>query len=432
MPYSWFMTGHAGAPQDHSVSGRAADLFALHELALSAARCRTLAELATTATEAGAAIAAVTNVGIALIIERDRTIRVYQGPTATLGVAEVRLVELAEPTPLTDVVRTGAPITITTEPEFAQRYPSIARRVEPGEVTAMATHPLRRDGEVIGSCFFRYSRAVELTAERQWLIERMVDLIALSVVSIADRDEIVDYAHRLEQSNQDLENFAAVVAHDLAGPVRRVSSFLQLLLRQVGPLDETTQRYATTVTEQMAHLDALLRDTLAYSQVVTPADRRERVNVRSIVEDVVASLSADISETDATVEIGDLPIVDADKSLVRQVIQNLVENAIKYRSPDRALTIVISSEPSIVDDDPWWRIMVRDNGIGIDPDRSTEVFSMFGRLETSSDLPGTGVGLAFVKRVVERHGGEVGLDSEPGRASTFWFTLRGIDAPDVL
>ncbi len=424
------MAHETGARRELGI--RRSDLYALHQLALSAAGCRTLPELATTATEAGEAIAAVTNVGIALVVERDRTIRVYQGPTATLGVAEIRIMEIAESTPLTDVVRTGAAIVIRTESDFAQRYPSIARRIEPGQVTAMATYPLLHDGEVTGSCFFRYSQAVELTEEREWLIERMVELIALSVVSIADRDEVVDYSHRLEQSNQDLENFAAVVAHDLAGPVRRISSFLQLLLRGVGPLDETTQRYARTVTEQMAHLDALLRDTLAYSQVVTPSDRRERVDLRSVVEGVVGSLSTELSDVRAVVQIGELPTVDADRSLVRQVIQNLVENAIKYRSQERALRVDVSSRSSDVGDEPWWRIVVGDNGIGIDPERSDEVFSMFGRLEPSSDQPGTGVGLAFVKRVIERHGGDIGLESEPGRGSTFWFTLPGIDAPDVL
>ncbi len=431
MPYSPDVTDGTG--DRHSELGiRRSDLYALHQLALSAAGCRTLPELAATATGAGVAIASVTNVGIALVIERDRTIRVYQGPTGTLGVAEIRIVEIAEPSPLTDVVRTEAPVVIGSESEFAERYPSIARRVEPGEVTAMATHPLRHDGEVIGSCFFRYSWGLELTAEREWLIERMVDLIALSVVSIADRDEVVEYSHRLEQSNQDLENFAAVVAHDLAGPVRRISSFLQLMLRGVGPLDDTTQRYAQTVTEQMAHLDALLRDTLAYSQVVTPSDRRERVDLKSVVEDVVHSLATELSDVGADVQIGDLPTVDADRALVRQVVQNLVENAVKYRSPDRTLRIGVSSRSSDVGDEPWWRITIGDNGIGIDPERSDEVFTMFGRLEPSSELPGTGVGLAFVKRVVERHGGDIGLDSEPGRGSNFWFTLPGIDAPDVL
>ena len=229
-----------------------------------------------------------------------------------------------------------------------------------------------------------------------------------------------------------MENFAAVVAHDLAAPVRRISSFLQLLLRQVGPLEGTTQEFATTITEQLSHLDALLRDTLAYSQVVTPSDRREHLDLTSIADGVVSSLSSELAEIGASVEVGQLPVVDADNALVRQVLQNLIENAIKYRSPDRALSIEIESRPEAYDDGPWWRLIVSDNGIGLDPDRSAEVFAMFARLESSSDLPGTGVGLAFVKRVVERHGGEVGVDSEPGSGSAFWFTLPGVASPDVL
>ena len=146
-------------------------------------------------------------------------------------------------------------------------------------------------------------------------------------------------------------------------------------------------------------------------------------------------MNAELREIAATVEVGDLPVVDVEASLIRQVVQNLVDNAIKYRDHNRPLQMMISAEfheHSIEEHRSWWKVRFGDNGIGIDPARADEVFLMFSRLEVSDARPGTGVGLAFVKRVIERHRGKVGIEPGLDGGTCVWVVLPGIAAPDIL
>ena len=155
----------------------------------------------------------------------------------------------------------------------------------------------------------------------------------------------------------------------------------------------------------------------------------EEVELGAVAGDVIEALRVRLDEVGATVDVGELPTVQGDAALLHQIVQNLVDNAAKYRDPNRPPEISVTAEREGSDDDdgtPWWRISVHDNGLGIAPEQVEKVFDVFTRVQQGTRLSGTGIGLATVKRAVERHGGTIGVESTPGGGSTFWFTLPGV------
>ena len=375
------------------------------------------------------------NGAIGVVTPAGDAIRVFQVPTASQGLSPIRLIGLSEPTPLTDAIRAGEPVLIESAESLASRSPRIARRLEPGEVTAMCAYPLESGDQIVGVCFFRFANDEPVTSEHYSVMEKIVPHVSQAVGRISDRAQLAHHVERLAQSNRDLDNFAAVVAHDLSAPVRRIGSYLQLLQRETGELPPKARGYAETIASQVNHLSELLKDTLAYAQVTASTDTRQAVDLNELVNETVGPMASELKEIAATIEIGDLPVVDVEASLIRQVVQNLVDNAIKYRNLDRSLRVVVDAEfhGYFVDEHrSWWKIRCSDNGIGIDPERADEVFKMFSRLEISDERPGTGVGLAFVKRVIERHRGAVGVEPGLDGGTCIWFLLPGITAPDVV
>ena len=240
-----------------------------------------------------------------------------------------------------------------------------------------------------------------------------------------------EHTQRLEQSNRDLDAFAAVTAHDLSAPVRRIGSFLQLLVEDVGPLSSKGEDYVARIRYQVEHLSALLRDTLAYAQVVGPSALCQPVELNALVKEARTSLAADLMAADAVVRVHELPRADVEPTLITQVFVDLFENAVKYRRLDRAPRIEVRAEAVETEDERrWWRVSVLDNGIGIALERAEEVFAMFSRLEVSDARPGTGIGLAFVKRIIERHGGDIGVAAGIDGGAAIWFTLPAAQPVD--
>jgi len=405
---------------------------ALLELSTATSDATSMSEIAAVLSRTAAPLVGAANAAVGMV--DGTSLRIFQGPTATAGNASIRLHDLDVSTPLTDALRTRQPVLIGTAREFEARYPAIFRRTQPGEIVAMAAYPLSAGDDTLGACFFRFAEGSDLADTRFSLMEQMVPVLERGVARIQDRAELVAYAERLEQSNRDLDNFAAVVAHDLSAPVRRIGSFLQLLEREIGPLNGTARRYADTIGQQVSHLDALLQDTLAYAQVVAPTTTRQPIALQALMDELLAEMAADLDQLEATVTIDPLPVLDAEMSLIHQVFANLFDNALKYRHETRSPAIAIAATQVDREDSlhQWWRLAFADNGIGIDPARYDDVFAMFLRLEATKDRPGTGVGMAFVKRVVERHGGTIGIEQTPGGGTTFWFTLPGPIVPDVL
>ena len=233
-------------------------------------------------------------------------------------------------------------------------------------------------------------------------------------------------ARELARSNAELEEFAYVASHDLQEPLQLVAGFLELLVDRHGDeLSGDARDIVRRTTNAVARMDALIHDLLRYAQVGNGATRtHEPVDLRVVVDDVVAQLSGAISDAGASVEVGALPVVDGNATLLAQLFQNLLSNALKFRRRDVPLQVVVSVERSPdVDDRATWVVAVRDNGVGVAPERADKVFAMFERLHSADEVPGTGIGLAIARKIVERHGGRIWVEPSPGGGATFVFTL---------
>jgi PAS domain S-box-containing protein len=224
----------------------------------------------------------------------------------------------------------------------------------------------------------------------------------------------------LRRSNADLQSFAYAVSHDLKQPLSNITSYLELLLdRYAGEvLDEKALQYIGHALTGSLHMAEIVDSLLQFSRVSQSGEQYERTDMSRVLEQVKENLATSIVESGATITSGPLPIVTAAPQQMVQVLQNLIANAIKFRGPQRPEVHVSAQK-----DDGAWQFAVRDNGIGIDPQYNDRLFKMFSRLHAQEEYEGTGIGLALVKRIVERHGGRVWFESELGKGSTFFFTI---------
>ncbi len=224
----------------------------------------------------------------------------------------------------------------------------------------------------------------------------------------------------LKRSNQDLEQFAYVASHDLKQPLRQISSFATLLERRLGDKAEGEIRdYLNYLTDGAKRMQSLVNDLLDYSRVSHRPLHNDAVDMNQITATALALLQVPITESGAQIHCTAMPQVRGDRSQLEHLLQNLIGNALKYRAPDRAPVINIACDDQGV-------FSVADNGIGIDPDQADRVFMIFQRLHTAQAYEGTGIGLAVCRKIVERHGGRIWLESEgEGKGTTFFFTLPG-------
>jgi signal transduction histidine kinase len=223
----------------------------------------------------------------------------------------------------------------------------------------------------------------------------------------------------LQRSNQELEQFAYVASHDLQEPLRMVTSFVQLLARRYqGQLDEKAAEYIAFAVDGVARMQLLIDGLLTYSRVARGAEFG-RIEMNEVFAEAVANLSISIDEHQASVTQDDLPAVSGDRTQLLQLLQNLIINALKYRRPEESPRVHVSA----FRDEDRWAFAVRDNGIGIEQQYFEKIFLIFQRLHTREEHAGTGIGLALCKRIVERHGGRIWVESVPGSGSNFFFTL---------
>jgi signal transduction histidine kinase len=230
---------------------------------------------------------------------------------------------------------------------------------------------------------------------------------------------IEKYIKDLKRSNEELQQFAYVASHDLQEPLRMVASYTQLLAaRYEGQLDDKAHKYIEYAVDGAVRMQRLINDLLDFSRVGTRGMPMETTDCNAVLEEAINNLAAVIDESGAILTKEELPTLQADASQLILVFQNLISNAIKFRG-EAFPTVHVSAQ----DQGPEWVFSLKDNGIGIDPQYADKIFLIFQRLHTRQEYPGTGIGLAVCKRIVERHGGRIWVESAPGTGSTFFFTI---------
>jgi signal transduction histidine kinase len=226
----------------------------------------------------------------------------------------------------------------------------------------------------------------------------------------------------LTRSNRDLEQFAYVASHDLQEPLRIVTSYVQLLQKRYkGRLDETADKFIAFAVDASKRMHDLINDLLEFSRIGTQGKAFERIDCNATLQQAVKNLAISIQDTGAEVTHDPLPMVMADNQQLIQLFQNLINNAIKFRGQEKP-RIHVAAEKRTSD----WLFVVRDNGIGIAPEFLERIFIIFQRLHGREKYPGTGIGLAICKRIVEHHGGCICAESEPGKGAQFYFTIPEI------
>ncbi len=308
----------------------------------------------------------------------------------------------------------GRSITLLSPPDRPDDIPAILDKIGRGQtIAAYDTSRMRKDGTLLD---------VSITVSP--IKDSTGKIIGASAIArdITDQKKLEErvkrYSNELERSNRELDNFASIAAHDLRAPLRVVSGFAVLLQKHYKEkLDAEADRYISHIVEGIGRMNHLINDLLQYARVGTREKPLVPVDVNAIIEKTLANLTYEIKESSAVITVDSLPTVYADSTQLIQLFQNLVGNAIKYRS--NTPRIHISAERK----DGEWLFRVSDNGIGIDPRQFDRIFEIFQRLCASDEYSGTGIGLAICKKIVERLGGRIWVESKPGEGSTFFFTL---------
>jgi signal transduction histidine kinase len=291
---------------------------------------------------------------------------------------------------------------------------------------ATAIRPLHRlaeqarrvaDGDFGHEVSLRGPREVtDLAADVNRMRERI--LRELSATQSANT-VLQNHAEELQRSNAELEQFAYIASHDLQEPLRKVASFSQLLQRRyAGQLDARADQYIEFAVDGAKRMQALINDLLAYSRVGRSAREPALVSSDAALAQARANLAASIEESGATIETGHLPLVLAELPLLTAVFQNLLSNALKF-SGEKPPRVVIT----VSRDEPFWRFSFSDNGIGIDPEYAERIFVIFQRLNERTAYPGTGIGLAMTRKIVEYFGGRIWLDPAFADGARVFFTL---------
>jgi len=305
--------------------------------------------------------------------------------------------------------------------EFDQGY------LKPLGITSMLDAPVRTARGIVGViCIEHAGPARQWTLDEQNFAASMADLIALNYEAYARKQAetaLRQTVIKLTQSNAELERFAYVASHDLQEPLRAISGCVQLLERGYREkLDAKASELIGHTVEGVARMKGLIDDLLAYSRVVKTHTKLKPLDLQAMLAQAQRNLEAAIAESAAVIDCDKLPTVHGDPTQLTLLFQNLLGNAIKFRGTQAPLIHVFAErQPG------FWKIGVRDNGIGIDQQYFERIFDLFQRLHTRDVYPGTGLGLSICQKIVHAHGGEIWLESTVGQGTTFFFTF-----PDQL
>jgi light-regulated signal transduction histidine kinase (bacteriophytochrome) len=235
-------------------------------------------------------------------------------------------------------------------------------------------------------------------------------------------EKLKETIHELRRSNDELQQFAYITSHDLQEPLRTIASFTQLLERRYkNKLDSDADEFIDFVVDAAARMKEMIQGLLDYSRVGTKGGEFNFTDTKKVLTIVLSNLHAAIIENKAEIDYDELPIVLADENQLIQLFQNLISNAIKFKKKNVTPKIRISTRKD--EKKGEYIFSVSDNGIGLEPQYKNKVFEVFKRLHAMDEYKGAGIGLAISKRIIERHGGRIWVESELGKGSTFYFTL---------
>ena len=302
---------------------------------------------------------------------------------------------------------------LVATPELRDEAKSFTKKLEKGEKISFESLRKRKNGKLIHVWSIGAPIIVDGKQVATYCIYR----------DITDRkkaeEKLKETAEALERSNRELQHFAYVASHDLQEPLRMIGSYVQLLARRYkGKLDKDVDEFIEFAVDGVNRLQRMINDLLFYSRVQTRGKPFVPTDCNKVIEKVKMNLKVAIEESQAIITYDNLPVVLADESQLMQLFQNLIGNAVKFcdkKQPE----IHISAERK----NKEWVFSVKDNGIGIDPEYKERIFQIFQRLHSRDEYPGTGIGLAVCKRIVERHGGKIWVESEVGKGSTFYFSI---------
>ena len=316
----------------------------------------------------------------------------------------------------------GSSITRLATPDRPDEIPMILERLKTGErFRSYETRRRCKDGTIVDiSLTVSPIKDPEGRIVGASAIERDITLAKRAEQALQKAlEELRERTEQLARSNTELERFAYVASHDLQEPARTVASFCELLQRRCqGQLDDKALEWIDFAVDGARRMQRLIADLLEYSRAQTRTRSFEPTDCAAALNEALGNLRASIAEAQAEVTQDALPSGTADASQLAQVFQNLIGNAIKFHG-DRPARVHVSAERRAGE----WVFSVRDDGVGIEPQHLDQIFEVFRRLHPQGKYPGTGIGLAICKRIVERHRGRIWVDSTPGRGSVFYFSL---------
>ncbi len=250
-------------------------------------------------------------------------------------------------------------------------------------------------------------------------IQKNDELLHANRRLLKTQQELKKNISELERSNKELEQFAYVASHDLQEPVRMISNFAELLKKRTQKdLDEKSQLFLDQLLNASGRIHKLINDLLIFSRTTRTIENFTLVDLNNIISQVLEDLSVQINETKANIKYPEMPCIKGDPVQINQLFQNLISNALKYvRNEKPEIEIDFANSGNMT------RVSIKDNGIGIERNYFEKIFVIFQRLHSNEEYPGTGIGLSICKKIVDNHGGNIWLDSEPGKGSTFYFTL---------
>ncbi len=305
----------------------------------------------------------------------------------------------------------------------------IAEDLEAGPCLAIANYPLRHSDRLVGIICLDSATPHVWSSHELNALSELADYLAVVLSESRARESrtrakkaLAAKAEQLERSNTELEQFAYVASHDLQEPLRMVAGFTQLLARRyTGQLDEEADQFIGHAVDGVKRMQQLIQDLLSYSRVGSHGSEFEPVDMSGALQWALLNLAVAVEESGGRVTYGNLPKVSGDPTQLGQLFQNLIGNALRFCESGTPEIHVDAEQRS-----GQWVFFVRDNGIGIEPEYHERVFEIFQRLHARTEYEGTGVGLAVCKRIVQRHGGRIWVESTPGEGATFFFTIPGV------